>query len=105
MSDTIDYDPFGPETMADPAAAHAELRARCPVHRYDGAGHPMYSVALRADVHEILTRPDLWSNERGPGIGYASGRIGDVSHFFDRLTRSLGGIDSSVLLRRPKQVF
>lgn len=81
MSDTIDYDPFGPETMADPAAAHAELRARCPVHRHDGAGHPMYSVALRADVHEILTRPDLWSNERGPGVGYASGRIGDVQHF------------------------
>lgn len=36
---TADWDPLGPEALRDPLAAHAELRAHCPVaysDRWDG---------------------------------------------------------------------
>ena len=36
-----DYDPVSPDTLADPMPAYAELRAGCPVHRFDGLERPM----------------------------------------------------------------
>ena len=33
--DAVNYDPFSPETLADPAASYQELLEKCPVHFYE----------------------------------------------------------------------
>ena len=77
----VAYDPQSPEVLADPFPAYAELRARCPLHRTDQFGHPLYTLSRAADVHALLTAPDEWSNVLGPGVGYAFGRTGDIQRF------------------------
>jgi cytochrome P450 len=76
----VDYSPTDPRVLADPAAAHAELRAVCPVHRTDALGRPLYSVSLAEDVHQMLVHPELWSNTKGPGIANTSSGAGDMQH-------------------------
>ena len=76
-----DYDPVGPETLADPMPAYAELRAGCPVHRYDGLERPMYTFARREDVQSVLTDPELWSNRFGPGIAMGREVVGDLQRY------------------------
>ncbi len=78
----VGYDPVAPATAADPFPAYAELRDRCPVHRYDGYDHPMWSVARREDAKALLLDPSQWVNHLGAGIGYAGdeGR-GNLQHF------------------------
>lgn len=76
MTDTADpatgvsYDPFAPATMHDPFAAYAELLAHCPVHRYDGFTHPLYTVTRHADVTAVLTDIELWSSHYGQSPRY-----------------------------------
>jgi cytochrome P450 len=83
MHDPCSYDPLDPSVLEDPFPAYARLREACPVHRNDRLGYPVYSVARAADVHTIITDPELWSNEQGPGVGYpARGRVvGDIQQF------------------------
>ena len=75
------YDPVGPDTLADPMPAYAELRAECPVHRYDGLENPMYTFARREDVQSVLTDPELWSNRFGPGIAMGQQVVGDLQRY------------------------
>jgi cytochrome P450 len=74
------YSPVEPHVLDDPASAYAELRARCPVHRTDDLGRPLYSVSRAADVHQILLDPEHWSNRKGPGIADSSAGAGDMQH-------------------------
>jgi len=77
----VDYSPVAPHVLEDPAAAYAELRARCPVHRAEVMGQTLYSLTRRDDVSAALRDHELWSNRFGPGIGYASGAVsGDMQH-------------------------
>jgi cytochrome P450 len=70
-----------PSVMEDPFPAFAQLRATCPVHRDDSLGATMYSVTRAPDVHEMLVNPQLWSNRKGPGVGYSAGSgRGDMQH-------------------------
>jgi cytochrome P450 len=75
-----EYSPIAPWVMEDPAAAHAQLRNECPVHRTDELGRPLYSIARAADVHSVLVAPMLWSNAKGPGIADSSSGAGDMQH-------------------------
>lgn len=77
---TVTYSPTDPGVMEDPAAAHAVLRAECPVHRTDALGRPLYSVSRAVDVHEMLIHPELWSNTKGPGIADTTSGAGDMQH-------------------------
>lgn len=65
------YNPFAPETMADPFPAYAELLAHCPVHRFDGFTHPLYTAVRHADVTAVLTDIELWSSHYGQSPRYA----------------------------------
>jgi cytochrome P450 len=76
------YDPLAPETVEDPFPAYEWLRSRCPVHRTEQFGHPLYTLSRRADVHTVLTHPEQWSNTLGPGVGYSgTERMGDIQRF------------------------
>lgn len=60
-----DYNPFAPDTLADPFPAYAELRGECPMHRYDDFAHPLYTATRYDDVTELLTDVDTWSSHYG----------------------------------------
>lgn len=60
-----DYDPFAPDTMANPFPAYAELRDACPMHRFDDFPHPLYTTSRYDDVVELLTDVDTWSSHYG----------------------------------------
>ena len=47
---TWSYDPLAESTLADPFAAYRELRARCPVHDFDGFSPPFTTLSRHADV-------------------------------------------------------
>ena len=82
MTEVTSYDPLDPATVADPFPAYAWLREQCPVHRTDQFGHPLYTLSRREDVYAILTDPWNWSNQLGPGVGYAGAeRRGDIQRF------------------------
>jgi cytochrome P450 len=76
---TTDYSPIAPDVLADPASAYARLRARCPVHRTDELENPLYSLSRTEHILAVLGDPDLWSNRKGPGVGFSSS-VGDVQH-------------------------
>jgi cytochrome P450 len=65
------YDPFTPQTLTDPAAAHRYLREQCPVHHFAGFGERgFYTVSRHADVDQLFRDVSLWSSEWGQGPIY-----------------------------------
>lgn len=76
----IEYSPVEPDVLADPFPFYARLRDQCPVHRTEQLGRPLWSVSRAADVHAILTAPELWSNTKGPGLADTSSGAGDMQH-------------------------
>jgi cytochrome P450 len=62
-----DYDPFGPEVMADPGSAYSSLLASCPVHRFEGFDPPFYSLTRYADVAAALRDVATFSSHYGQG--------------------------------------
>ena len=79
--DTVEYDPTSTKVLADPVPIYAELRARCPVHRFDGLEQPLYTLSRRDDVHAMLLDTDLWSNRFGPGISYSEQNPGSLQRY------------------------
>ncbi|MEM8746968.1 MAG: cytochrome P450 [Actinomycetota bacterium] len=61
----VGYDPFSPQVMTDPFPAYAELRDRCPVHRFEGFDPPFLTVTRHADVMEMLRDVGTWSSHYG----------------------------------------
>ena len=77
----VDYDPTSPAVLEDPLPAYAALRGRCPVHRFEGLEHPLYTLSRREDVHTQLSDPELWSNRFGPGISYSEQNPGSLQRY------------------------
>lgn len=75
----IDYSLTAPHVLDDPAAAHRELRSKCPVHFEQTAEYSLYTIASPTDVVSILQDPAVWSNAKGPGVKKSSS-VGDVQH-------------------------
>ena len=65
MTSGADYNPFAPATLDDPFPAYAAARAECPMHRFDGFEHPLYTATRYDDVVELLTDIDTWSSHYG----------------------------------------
>jgi cytochrome P450 len=68
------YDPFSPEVLQDPGAAHARLLSECPVHRFDGFDPPFYSLSRHEDVTSALKDVDTFSSRYGQGLHYTEER-------------------------------
>jgi cytochrome P450 len=68
------YNPFAPEVLADPMAAYAELRERCPVHHFADFQPPFYTVTRHADVVAVLKDVEVWSSRYGQGPQYTKAR-------------------------------
>ena len=69
---TSGYDPFAPDTLSDPAAAHRALREGCPVHRFEGFQPPFFTLSRHADVVDALRDHERWSSVGGQGPAYAA---------------------------------
>lgn len=76
-SPSAEYDPFGPETMADPFTAHTALRERCPVAHVEGFGEQgFYVLSRHEDVIDLFRDLDRWSGRYGQGpIYYEEGGL------------------------------
>jgi cytochrome P450 len=62
----VDYDPFDPATMADPASAHRTLREACPVHFHPDFGERgFYTLARHDDVADLFDSVERWSADWG----------------------------------------
>lgn len=65
------YDPFDPEVLASPAAAHRFLREACPLHQHQGFGdRGFFTVSRHTDVEDLFRNVELWSSEWGQGPIY-----------------------------------
>jgi cytochrome P450 len=56
-----DWDPFDPDTLADPLATHSRLRAQCPVAHTDRAGG-FWSLFKYDDIVAAARDPEIFSN-------------------------------------------
>jgi cytochrome P450 len=63
----MNYDPFAPDTLADPFPAYAWLRRECPVHRTDTRGLHFTTLARHADVLDALKDVGSFSSRYGQG--------------------------------------
>jgi cytochrome P450 len=63
----VTYDPFAPDTLADPFPAYERLRAECPVHRYDARGMQFATLSRHADVLAALKDVATFSSRQGQG--------------------------------------
>ena len=61
----VDYNPFGDDVLADPFPAYAEMRTRCPVHRFEAFDPPFFTVTRHADVTTMLRDWQTWSSHYG----------------------------------------
>jgi len=67
MSDRNAFNPFAPDTLADPAPAWRVLLDEHPVHYYADFDPPFYSLSRHADVEAALRDIDTFSSEHGQG--------------------------------------
>ena len=81
VTQDVGYDPTAPAVLTDPLPFYEQLRATCPVHRFDGLEHPLYTLSRRDDVHAMLSDADLWSNRFGPGISYSAQNPGSLQRY------------------------
>jgi cytochrome P450 len=67
---TVDYDPFSAEVLADPAPAHRRLRNECPVHHFSDGELDFYTLSRYEDVLDGLRDIDTWSSKYSQGPRY-----------------------------------
>ncbi|HLO95354.1 MAG TPA: cytochrome P450 [Burkholderiaceae bacterium] len=79
VHDTVHYDPRSKEVLESPFAAYAELREKCPIHRYDGMDPTFYSVTRYADVREVLNDVETWSSAKGTTLMHLGHPVGVLS--------------------------
>lgn len=70
---TVVYDPFAPETLADPMAQYARLREGCPVHQFTDFTPPFATITRYDDVVSVLKNTDLWSSRYGQTPQFTKG--------------------------------
>jgi cytochrome P450 len=61
----VNYDPFAPDTLADPMAKYAELRAQCPLHHHADFSPEFFTVTRHDDVLAVLKDTAVWSSRYG----------------------------------------
>lgn len=61
------YDPFAPDTLADPFPAYGRLREECPVHRYESRGMEFSTLSRHRDVLAALKDVATFSSRQGQG--------------------------------------
>lgn len=64
----MQYDPFDPDTHADPDSSFAQLRAECPVHF--NAERDFFTVASSSQIAAILRDSENWSSRFRNGLAY-----------------------------------
>ena len=62
---SVDYNPFSPETLADPMAQYARLRKECPVHLFTEFTPPFATITRYDDVVRVLKDTERWSSKYG----------------------------------------
>lgn len=67
--ENIHYNPFSAEVLSDPAAAHKELREKCPVHAFREHEPFFTSLSRHEDVLAALKNIDVFSSQWGQGPG------------------------------------
>jgi cytochrome P450 len=67
MTDPEAYDPTSPETLADPFPIYAEMRGKCPLHRFEGLQAPFFTAFRYGDVRAVQMNPATWSSRYGSG--------------------------------------
>ncbi|MDA0979521.1 MAG: cytochrome P450, partial [Proteobacteria bacterium] len=63
----MNWSPFSPEVMRDPANGHRQLLEQCPVHRCDEFDPPFYTLSRYADVESALRDIQTYSSHYGQG--------------------------------------
>ena len=63
----MDWSPFTPEVMADPATGHQHLLSKCPVHHCQVFDPPFYTLSRFDDVENALRDIDTFSSHYGQG--------------------------------------
>jgi cytochrome P450 len=67
MSDAMDWSPFHPQIMEDPANGHHQLLDQCPVHHCTSFKPPFYTLSRYADVEAALRDIATFSSHFGQG--------------------------------------
>ena len=67
--ENVRYNPFSAEVLANPAAAHKELRDKCPVHAFREHEPHFTSLTKHEDVLGALKNIDVFSSQWGQGPG------------------------------------
>lgn len=62
---TIEYSPL--KQVSKPVEEYAHLRERCPVHRLDDWGPPLFTLSRYEDVRAVVRDPRRWSSRFGQG--------------------------------------
>lgn len=63
----MEYNPFSKRVLADPAAAHKELREQCPVHMFREHEPHFTTLTRHEDVLAALKNVDVFSSKWGQG--------------------------------------
>lgn len=63
----MNWSPFDPGVMADPATGHQYLLRECPVHRCEKFDPPFYTLSRYADVEHALRDIETFSSHFGQG--------------------------------------
>jgi len=67
LSQEVQYNPFIGSALADPAAAHKELREKCPVHQFREHEPYFTTLSRHDDVLAALKNIDIFSSQWGQG--------------------------------------
>ena len=61
-----DFNPLSPENVADPYPFYLAMRHNVPVYQVPGAG--FFIVSRYADIHHVLSHPEIFSSKQPPGV-------------------------------------
>ncbi|HUA32160.1 MAG TPA: cytochrome P450 [Candidatus Binataceae bacterium] len=61
-----DFNPLSPENVADPYPFYRAMRQHAPVYQVPGVG--FFIVSRYADIHHVLSHPEIYSSRQPPGV-------------------------------------
>jgi cytochrome P450 len=61
-----DFNPLSPENVADPYPFYRAMRHNAAVYQVPGAG--FFIVSRYADIHHVLSHPEIFSSRQPPGV-------------------------------------
>ena len=60
------FNPLSPENVADPYPFYCAMRRNAPVYQVPGLG--FFIVSRYADIHHVLSHPEMFSSRQPPGV-------------------------------------